>query len=120
MFSNSFLLLLWTVSFVLFTWWSSGMLTHTCNKGNWRSSVGINICRLFKALFAFTCVGLVSTLLATHLDLRVYRDDTRSSKYEQIETKTLDVDQTHTAYGEDEVAAPRETYHSVPVVARDD
>jgi hypothetical protein len=58
MISNSILFLLWSVGFALFTWWSSGTLTHACNKRNWGSSIGIRICQYFKVLFTFTLLGL--------------------------------------------------------------
>jgi MFS family permease len=58
MITNSILLVIWAVGFALYTWWSSGTLTHACNKQNWRNSIGIRVCQLFKVLFTFTLVGL--------------------------------------------------------------
>lgn len=42
------------------------------------------VCRLYKALTAFTVTGLVSTLLASALDLRVQRTSTQLGKYNQM------------------------------------
>jgi hypothetical protein len=58
MISNSVLLLLWSVGFALFTWWSSQTITHACNRQNWGSTIGIRICQYFKVTFSFTLIGL--------------------------------------------------------------
>lgn len=55
---NSFLLVLWTVSWALLTWWMSGTLANTCDKAHWNEDVGVMICRIYKALFAFAFLGL--------------------------------------------------------------
>lgn len=58
LFLNSGLLAIWTVGFALLTWWSSSTLGHVCNKVNWHNSDGIMVCRIYKALFAFSMLGL--------------------------------------------------------------
>ncbi|KAF9693146.1 hypothetical protein EKO04_008658 [Ascochyta lentis] len=122
MFSNSALLLFWSVTFALLTWWSSGTLTHACNKQNWRSSVGINVCRSFKALFTFTCVGLASTGLATYLDFRIYRKSTRLGKYGQMqaEDKLQDDDQKAGLDVSDALLAPRKAYQRESSFTKED
>jgi hypothetical protein len=81
---NSGLALLWAVSFSLLSWWSSGTLSHICNKDSWESELGISVCRLYKALFSFSLLGLVSTLVALVLDVHVQRQATARGRFKQI------------------------------------
>lgn len=78
---NSTLLVLWSVAFGLLSWWSSGTLTHVCNRRNWEDSTGISICRLYKALFSFSLFGLVGTIAALALDVKVQKDATRMGTF---------------------------------------
>lgn len=55
---NGSLLVIWTLGFSLLAWWSSGTLGHVCNKANWQDETGIMVCRIYKALFAFSLLGL--------------------------------------------------------------
>ena len=55
---NTFLSVLWAVSWSLLTWYMSGTLTNVCDEEHWHEDVGIMICRIYKALFTFTLVGL--------------------------------------------------------------
>jgi len=82
---NAALLLLWSVGFALLAWWSSGTLSHVCNKSNWEDETGIMICRIYKALFSFTLLGFVSTLAAACLDVYVFRRATARGKYNQMQ-----------------------------------
>jgi len=82
---NAGLLLLWSVGFALLAWWSSGTLSHVCNKSNWEDETGIMICRIYKALFSFTLLGFVSTLAAACLDVYVFRRATARGKYNQMQ-----------------------------------
>ncbi|KAF2009563.1 hypothetical protein BU24DRAFT_428456 [Aaosphaeria arxii CBS 175.79] len=70
---NSILLAVWAVGFGMLSWWSSGTLKHVCNMSNWDSDVGVAICRIYKVLFSFALCGLVATLGALVLDVRVWR-----------------------------------------------
>jgi len=81
---NSLLALLWAVSFSLLSWWSSGTLSHVCSRDNWDSEVGVSVCRLYKALFSFSLLGLVSTLVALILDVHVQRQATARGRFQQI------------------------------------
>ncbi|KAI8931591.1 hypothetical protein NX059_011245 [Plenodomus lindquistii] len=83
---NSSLTVLWAVSFSLLAWWSSGTLAHVCNVDNWGSDAGISVCRLYKVLFSFTLFGLVSTLLALLLDMKVQRSAVKRGKFQQLDT----------------------------------
>lgn len=58
LFANSVLLLLWSVGFALFTWWSSKTITHACDTRIWENSIGVRICMLFKTVFTFVLLGL--------------------------------------------------------------
>lgn len=82
---NSSLALLWSVGFSLLSWWSSGTLTHVCNTDNWDDDLGIAVCRLYKTLFSFALLGLVSTLLALLLDVRVQRSATKRGRFQQLQ-----------------------------------
>jgi hypothetical protein len=81
---NSALALLWAVSFSLLSWWSSGTLSHVCSKDNWDNDMGMSVCRLYKALFSFSLLGLVSTLVAVILDVHVQRQATRRGRFQQL------------------------------------
>lgn len=55
---NGFLLVLWAVSWSLLTWFMSPTLANMCDVEHWHEDTGIMICRIYKALFAFTLLGL--------------------------------------------------------------
>ncbi|KAK4540749.1 hypothetical protein LTR36_008964 [Oleoguttula mirabilis] len=78
---NSCLAILWALSWSLLTWYMSGTLANVCDTEHWHEDVGIMVCRIYKALFTFTLVGLVSTLAALCLDIYVRRQQTRRGVY---------------------------------------
>ncbi|KAF1850303.1 uncharacterized protein K460DRAFT_273142 [Cucurbitaria berberidis CBS 394.84] len=82
---NGALTLLWSVAFSLLSWWSSSTLSHVCNVDNWEDELGISVCRLYKALFSFALLGLVATLLALLLDVRVQRNATQRGTFQQLQ-----------------------------------
>lgn len=82
---NSALALLWSVSFSLLAWWSSGTLTHVCNIDNWDNDLGLHVCRLYKALFSFSLLGMVATLLALVLDVHVQRQASARGRFVQLD-----------------------------------
>jgi hypothetical protein len=81
---NAALALLWTVSFALLSWWSSGTLRHLCTRADWDDDTGMSICRTYKALFSFALIGLVATLVALVLDVHVQRTATRRGKFARV------------------------------------
>lgn len=81
---NGSLAVLWAVSFGLLSWWSSGTLSHVCNKDNWVDELGISVCRLYKALFSFSLLGLISTLVAVVLDMHVQRQAVARGRFQAI------------------------------------
>jgi len=106
-FLNGALFVIWTVSFSMLMYWSSGTLLHVCNVDNWQVDVGIMVCRLYKALFAFALLGFVSTLCAMLLDIYVFRKNTSRGKYNQMRDPyakgpVMDMhdEPVHTSYGQ--------------------
>ncbi|KAF2728411.1 hypothetical protein EJ04DRAFT_504099 [Polyplosphaeria fusca] len=82
---NSLLFILWAVGFALLAWWTSSTLSHVCNRANWDTNMGISICRVYKALFSFALLGLLSTLLALVLDVYVYRGANKRGKFTALQ-----------------------------------
>ncbi|KAF2396960.1 hypothetical protein EJ06DRAFT_499539 [Trichodelitschia bisporula] len=78
---NLTLFVLWALGFSLLSWWASGTLRDACAAPRWNDDVGVMVCRIYKALFAFTIVGFVSTSLAFLLDIYVFKRATRLGKY---------------------------------------
>lgn len=81
---NSVLAVLWAVSFGLLSWWSSNTLSHVCNKDNWVDELGISVCRQYKALFSFSLLGLLSTMVALVLDVHVQRQAVARGRFQAI------------------------------------
>jgi hypothetical protein len=90
---NASLALLWAVGFSLLSWWSSGTLAHVCNTDNWEDDMGVLVCRTYKALFSFSLIGLLSTLLALVLDVHVQRQAAARGRFQQIALVTGDAKQ---------------------------
>lgn len=59
---------------------SSTILT-SCGTQYWGNSTGISVCRSYKALFAFTVLGLALAIAALVLDVVVRRRQTRLGVY---------------------------------------
>jgi hypothetical protein len=55
---NGGLTALWVMGFGMLTWNLSGTLSHNCDIDNWNHETGIMVCRIYKALEAFTIGGL--------------------------------------------------------------
>ena len=55
---NGCLTVLWMLGFGLLVWNLSQTLTHKCVILNWGSQAGVMVCRLYKALTAFTVTGV--------------------------------------------------------------
>lgn len=92
-------------------------MSHFCDYDNWSEDLGVMVCRIYKALFAFTLVGFVSTLAAFVLDIYVRRQQTRRGIYrlQDLETKGRPeatrgpfTDEEH-SYDQGGVAEPRES-----------
>ncbi|EUC30364.1 hypothetical protein COCCADRAFT_7601 [Bipolaris zeicola 26-R-13] len=70
---NGSLGVLWIVSFGLLARWTSGTVAGVCDTSHWDSDTGVNICRQYKALFSFALLGLLATLLAVAVDVKVLK-----------------------------------------------
>jgi len=91
---NSVLFALWAAGFGSLSWWASKTIFHVCDTENLIGSdeTGRMVCRTYKALYSFACLGFVSTLLALVLDIYVFRQATRLGEYENMK----DTDLKHT------------------------
>lgn len=58
LYSNTFLSVLWVLGLSFLTWNLSYTLGHHCSRETWKNTAGIMVCRLYKALTAFTVTGL--------------------------------------------------------------
>ncbi|CAD0087772.1 unnamed protein product, partial [Aureobasidium vineae] len=70
---NSTIFVIWTIGFGMLSWWMWGTLTHYCDVGHWNDDTGIMVCKIYKALFTFALLGLISTLMAVALDIHISR-----------------------------------------------
>ncbi|KAJ9620268.1 hypothetical protein H2203_008033 [Taxawa tesnikishii (nom. ined.)] len=82
---NTCLFVLWGMGFGMLAWWMWGTLTHYCDVLNWNDSTGIMVCRIYKALFTFSLLGLVSTICALGLDLHIHRLSARRGRHHRLE-----------------------------------
>ena len=58
LYTNAFLSILWILGLSFLTWNLSYTLGHHCSRAVWKNTAGIMVCRLYKALTAFTVTGL--------------------------------------------------------------
>ncbi|KAN0068356.1 hypothetical protein V8E54_013552 [Elaphomyces granulatus] len=70
---NSFILLLWALSFGLLSWNMSKTLSRTCITLDWGSDAGTMVCRIYKALYAFVVIGLVAQFYIVMHDILARR-----------------------------------------------
>jgi hypothetical protein len=82
--SNTICLLLWLISLGLLSWSMSQTILTTCNATYWATSTGITVCRIYKALFAFTVLGAIAYIAAIALDVVVRRRQTRLGEYDPM------------------------------------
>jgi hypothetical protein len=59
----------------------SGTILTKCTTEYWATSTALTVCRTYKALFAFTILGVVSYIAAIWLDVVVRRRQTRLGAY---------------------------------------
>ncbi|KKK15840.1 hypothetical protein ARAM_004546 [Aspergillus rambellii] len=82
--TNSIVLLLWLASLVLLAWSMSHTILTACTTTYWATSTGISVCRVYKALFAFTILGTLTYLAAVALDIIVHQRHTRLGEYDPM------------------------------------
>lgn len=121
---NSTLLCLWTMGFGMLSYFMSPTLGHYCNTATWENEAGVMVCRIYKALFTFTLVGLyvsffspnpssdqefmsmsvhetmtdinrLSTLAALALDIHIHRLSARFGRHTRLDN--LDQKRRNTA-----------------------
>jgi len=81
---NAVLFIMWCPGFGFLWYYSRGTLSHVCNRLNWVGPTGIMVCRIYKALFAFSMLGFATTLAALLLDIVIWRKTTSRGKYKQM------------------------------------
>ncbi|RAK97754.1 uncharacterized protein BO80DRAFT_414137 [Aspergillus ibericus CBS 121593] len=86
--TNSIVLVLWLIALGLLSWSMSHTILTTCNTTYWGTSTGINVCRIYKALFTFTIVAATAHLAGAVLDVMVYRRQTRLGEYDPMASST--------------------------------
>ncbi|KAK5133869.1 hypothetical protein LTR08_007200 [Meristemomyces frigidus] len=106
---NALLALLWALSWSLLTWYMSGVLANVCDVAHWNEAVGVMVCRIYKALFAFTLLGLISTLAALALDFHVRRQQTRRGVYRLHDLDGKRPAATRGPFTDADAAEPRES-----------
>lgn len=82
--ANTTLTVIWLLGLILLTWNLGRTLGNRCMIVNWHNEAGVMVCRLYKALTAFTVTGAVATVSALALDIRVQRSSTQLGKYNQM------------------------------------
>lgn len=55
---NSFLSALWILGFTLLSWYLNGLLINRCDIENWDTTIGVMVCKMYKAVETFTIVGM--------------------------------------------------------------
>ncbi|KAF1349801.1 hypothetical protein BDV97DRAFT_175619 [Delphinella strobiligena] len=70
---NTILATIWAMGFGMLSYYMWHTLTHVCDITNWHDETGIMVCRIYKAVFTFSLLGLVSTISALALDLHIFR-----------------------------------------------
>lgn len=81
---NASLALLWIVSFGMLARWSSRTIADVCDTSHWESDTGVSICREYKAAFSFALLGLLATLLALAVDVKVLRGARTRGTFQQV------------------------------------
>ncbi|OKO98287.1 hypothetical protein PENSUB_9385 [Penicillium subrubescens] len=59
----------------------SGTILTKCTTQYWATTTALTVCRTYKALFAFTILGVVSYIAAIWLDVVVRKRQTRLGEY---------------------------------------
>ncbi|ETN46674.1 uncharacterized protein HMPREF1541_00861 [Cyphellophora europaea CBS 101466] len=83
--TNTLLLLLWIISTALISRKISHMvLTNSCSLSMWRTDMGVMVCRIYKALFAFIILAAASVAATVALDVHVLREMTSRGAYREM------------------------------------
>ena len=80
--------ILWLVSTVLISRKLSGMvLSHTCTLSTWQTDMGVMVCRIYKALYAFIILSAASLAACLALDVIVLRQSTSRGAYREMKDR---------------------------------
>lgn len=82
------LLVAWIASLGLLAWNIYGTLAHSCSTSNWGNSDGVNVCQLYKTVFAFGIFGTISQIAMVVVDVRARMAQTRSGRYAKMHDST--------------------------------
>jgi len=84
---NGGISLFWALGLSLLSWSvsTSHVLMKQCSKTIWNGEAEASVCRDYKALWAMTLIGTVSTFLALALDVRTQKSTTELGMYNKPE-----------------------------------
>ncbi|PYH45097.1 uncharacterized protein BP01DRAFT_365944 [Aspergillus saccharolyticus JOP 1030-1] len=82
--TNSVLLVLWLISLGLLSYSMAHTILTSCTTTYWGTSTGIKVCRIYKALFAFTVLATATHIAAVSLDVIIRRRQTRLGQYDPM------------------------------------
>jgi hypothetical protein len=85
---NALLLILWGISLGLLSWSMAHTILTSCTTRYWGNATGMGVCRVYKALFAFTVAGAALAIAAVWLDVVVRRRQTRLGSYDPMGSST--------------------------------
>ena len=78
-------LALWCASFGLTTWKLAPMvLTHACTITLWQTDMGVMVCRVYKAYYAFVVISWVCSIATLALDVKAGADTRGRGAYEKM------------------------------------
>jgi hypothetical protein len=81
---NTLLLILWLLALALLSYNMAHTILTSCSITYWGNNTGISVCRGYKALFAFTVTGTVSSVASIWLDVVVRRRVNRLGAYDPM------------------------------------
>lgn len=63
------------------------VLSHSCSVKIWGTSMGVMVCRLYKAMYSFSAISLALAVGSVILDYTVLREDAVAGIYQPLEGK---------------------------------
>jgi hypothetical protein len=66
----------------------SMVLSHACGTQMWMTSMGVMVCRIYKALYSFIVVATVSSGAAVVLDVMVLKESARRGVYKEMKDQS--------------------------------
>ncbi|KAL6247321.1 hypothetical protein RBB50_005667 [Rhinocladiella similis] len=88
LFVHLVILSLWCAAFGVLSWRLNKMvLSHTCSIKVWETSMGVMVCRLYKAMYSFSAISLALAVGSVILDYTVMKEDAVAGIYQPLEGK---------------------------------